>query len=616
MSAHAQQQHGQKHPSGIFRFLGSDWETYAKLASFLKPYRFRLALGLLAGIGYAACNSGIILLVRTITDTAFHGKFSQSDLLKGAGMGQGGGVTEFLWMILPIPLVMILRGLLAYANVYNLTWVSLRALRDMRRRVFGHLMRQSLDFFGRSQSGRLLSRVLNDTQMAQESLVSIVGELVKQPLTAIGVIAVLLRIDWKFCLFAFVLFPLFLLPVIIYGRRVRKAARAVQNEAGVMAVILQESFAGIRVIKSFAREAFQLRLFDKSSDEQFRSGMKVKKSTAIVQPMMESVSACGVALALVYVHYSHLSIGSFIALLMGMFLLYDPIKNLSRIHVVLQNCLGAATSTLELLDTKPSIHDLPGAMPLETTRGHLAFEGVNFSYGTTGTHGEEGGNAVTGISLVIEPGMKVALVGSSGAGKSTLLALLLRFYDPQQGRILIDGRDLRDLTLLSLREQIGIVTQESFLFHDSIYENIRFGRLDATKAEIEEAARLAHAHDFIMAQPHGYETIVGDKGCLLSGGQQQRLAIARALLKAAPVLLLDEATSALDSESEKMIQDALEKLSRGRTVIAIAHRLSTVLGSDMIVVMDHGRIVATGTHAELLNSSEVYTNLYRLQFSH
>lgn len=616
MSAHAQQQHGQKHRSGIFRFLGSDWETYAKLASFLKPYRFRLALGLLAGIGYAACNSGIILLVRTITDTAFHGKFSQSDLLKGAGMGQGGGVTEFLWMILPIPLVMILRGLLAYANVYNLTWVSLRALRDMRRRVFGHLMRQSLDFFGRSQSGRLLSRVLNDTQMAQESLVSIVGELVKQPLTAIGVIAVLLRIDWKFCLFAFVLFPLFLLPVIIYGRRVRKAARAVQNEAGVMAVILQESFAGIRVIKSFAREAFQLRLFDKSSDEQFRSGMKVKKSTAIVQPMMESVSACGVALALVYVHYSHLSIGSFIALLMGMFLLYDPIKNLSRIHVVLQNCLGAATSTLELLDTKPSIHDLPGAMPLETTRGHLAFEGVNFSYGTTGTHGEEGGNAVTGISLVIEPGMKVALVGSSGAGKSTLLALLLRFYDPQQGRILIDGRDLRDLTLLSLREQIGIVTQESFLFHDSIYENIRFGRLDATKAEIEEAARLAHAHDFIMAQPHGYETVVGDKGCLLSGGQQQRLAIARALLKAAPVLLLDEATSALDSESEKMIQDALEKLSRGRTVIAIAHRLSTVLGSDMIVVMDHGRIVATGTHAELLNSSEVYTNLYRLQFSH
>jgi len=326
--------------AGLFRLLGKDWAIYGKLASFLKPYRLRLGLGLLAGVGYAACNSGILLLVRKITDTAFHGKFDQASLLQGAAAGQGGSVTDFLWMILPIPVVMILRGALAYANNYSLTWVSLRALRDMRRRVFGHLMRQSLDFYGRSQSGRLLSRVLNDTQMAQESLVSIVGELVKQPLTAIGVVAVLFRIDWRFCLFAFVLFPLFLLPVIFYGRRVRKAAKAVQNEAGVMSVILQESFAGIRVIKSFAREAFQLRLFDKSSDEQFRSGMKVKKSTAIVQPMMESVSACGVALALVYVDYSHLSIGSFIALLMGMFLLYDPIKNLSRIHVVLQNCLG------------------------------------------------------------------------------------------------------------------------------------------------------------------------------------------------------------------------------------------------------------------------------------
>jgi subfamily B ATP-binding cassette protein MsbA len=217
---------------------------------------------------------------------------------------------------------------------------------------------------------------------------------------------------------------------------------------------------------------------------------------------------------------------------------------------------------------------------------------------------------------MIEPGKKVALVGASGAGKSTILSLLLRFYDPQQGRVLIDGNDLRDLTLDSLREQIGIVTQESFLFHDSIYENIRFGRLDSTREEIVQAAKLAYAHDFIMAQPHGYETVVGDKGCLLSGGQQQRLAIARALLKAAPVLLLDEATSALDSESEKMIQSALESLSEGRTVIAIAHRLSTVLGSDMIIVMDQGRIVATGTHAELLNSSELYSNLYRLQFTH
>jgi len=599
-----------------FNYLPESWGPFQELVAYLAPYKQRVALGLLAGIGFAAVNSSMLLLIRWIGDTAFQGKFNQADMMKGATIGQGPKIDAFLWMALLIPGVMILRSLLSYANVYCLTWVSLRALRDMRRRVFGHLMGQSLDFFNKSQSGRLLSRVLNDTMVAQQSMVTIVGDLVKQPLTAVGAIIVLLHIDWKFTLLSLVLFPICLVPVIVYGRRVRKASRAMQNEAGVMAVILQESFAGIRVIKSFARETFQLRLFDKSSEEQFRSSMNASKSGAIVQPMIETVSAFGVSLALFYVYFSHLSVGSFIALLGGMFLLYDPIKNISKIHVTIQNCLGAATSIIELLATRPTIHDLPGARNLGPVRGHLALEGVNFSYGIPSANGAMAENAVTGLSLVIEPGMKVALVGASGAGKSTILALLLRFYDPQQGRVMIDGNDLRELTLDSLREQIGIVTQESFLFHDTIYENIRFGRLNATKEEIEEAARLAYAHDFILAQPNGYETLVGDKGCLLSGGQQQRLAIARALLKAAPVLLLDEATSALDSESEKMIQSALESLSKGRTVIAIAHRLSTVLGSDMIVVMDQGQIVETGTHAELLNSSEVYSNLYRLQFNH
>ena len=567
-------------------------------------------MGLAAGIGFAAVNSGMLLIIRHIGDTAFQGHFNQADMLKGVTKGQGPSMDAFIWMALMIPGVMILRSLLSYANVYCLTWVSLRALRDMRRRVFANLMDQSMDFFNKSQSGRLLSRVLNDTLVAQESVVQIVGDLVKQPLTALGAILALLYIDWKFTILSLVLFPTCLVPVIIYGRRVRKAAKGMQNETGVMAVILQESFAGIRVIKSFSREGFQTGLFDRSSDEQFRMAMNARKSSAIVQPMIETVSAFGVSLALFYVYFSHLSVGSFIALLGGMFLLYDPIKNISKIHVSIQNCMGAATSILELLASAPTIRDLPSAASLDQTRGRLAFENVSFSYGIGSDHG----NALTEINLQIEPGMKVALVGASGAGKSTILSLLLRFYDPQSGRVLIDGRDLRDLTIHSLRDQIGIVTQESFLFHDTIRENIRFGRLDATHDEIEEAARLAHAHEFIMAQPQGYETIVGDKGCMLSGGQQQRISIARALLKGAPILLLDEATSALDSESEKMIQDALEKLAKGRTVIAIAHRLSTILGSDMIVVMDQGRIVATGTHAELLLSSEHYGNLYSLQF--
>jgi ATP-binding cassette, subfamily B, bacterial MsbA len=576
----------------------------------LAPYKVRLGLGLAAGIGFAAVNSGMLLIIRHIGDTAFQGHFNQADMLMGATKGQGPSMDAFIWMALMIPGVMILRSLLSYANVYCLTWVSLRALRDMRRRVFGHLMGQSIEFFNKSQSGRLLSRVLNDTLVAQESVVQIVGDLVKQPLTALGAIMALLYIDWKFTLLSLVLFPTCLVPVIIYGRRVRKAAKGMQNETGVMAVILQESFAGIRVIKSFSREKFQTDLFDRSSDEQFRMAMNARKSSAIVQPMIETVSAFGVSLALFYVYFSHLSVGSFIALLGGMFLLYDPIKNISKIHVTIQNCMGAATSILELLATKPSVLDQPSALSLKTTNGRLAFENVSFAYDTKGDHG----NALSDINLLIEPGSKVALVGASGAGKTTILSLLLRFYDPQAGRVLMDGQDLRGITLLSLRDQIGIVTQESFLFHDTILENIRFGRLDATDAEIEVAARLAHAHEFIMAQPQGYQTLVGDKGCMLSGGQQQRISIARALLKGAPILLLDEATSALDSESEKMIQDALEKLSEGRTVIAIAHRLSTILGSDMIVVMDQGRIVATGTHAELLKCSEHYAKLYSLQF--
>jgi len=590
--------------------LPERWETMRALIAFLAPYKLRLALGLLAGVGFAAVNSSLLLIIRHIGDTAFQGRFTQADMLKGVTRGQGPSLDSFLWMALLIPAVMIIRSLFSYANVYCLTWVSLRALRDMRRRVFASLMGQSMDFFNKSQSGRLLSRVLNDTGVAQESVVQIVGDLVKQPLTAIGAVSALLYIDWKFTLLSLLLFPVCIVPVVFYGRRVRKAARAMQNEAGVMAVILQESFAGIRVIKSFSREDYQLSQFDKSSDEQFGIAIKVRKSAAIVQPMIETVSAVGVSLALFYVYFSHLTVGSFIALLGGMFLLYDPIKNISKIHVSIQNCMGAALSILELLATKPTIRDRTGAIALQKTQGRLALEKVSFSYDASGRHG----NALSEINLVIEPGTKVALVGSSGAGKSTILSLLLRFYDPQGGRVLIDGRDLRDITLHSLREQVGIVTQESFLFHDTIAENIRFGRLNASHAEIEGAARLAHAHDFIMAQPNGYETIVGDKGCLISGGQQQRLSIARALLKDAPILLLDEATSALDSESEKMIQDALDKLSKGRTVVAIAHRLSTILGSDMIVVMDHGRIVATGTHAELLNTSEHYTKLYSLQF--
>ena len=337
--------------------------------------------------------------------------------------------------------------------------------------------------------------------------------------------------------------------------------------------------------------------------------MRMIRSMEAVGPMVEIIAAAGVGLALLYVYTVNLSAGRFFGLISGIFILYEPIKTLSKIHIVMQRSVSATTEIFRILDLEPAVQDAPNAVELTSSGGRIDFENVTFRYANTVT------DAVSNLNLHIEPGRTYALVGASGAGKSTILSLILRLYDPTSGAVKIDGRDLRMVTQKSLREQIGLVTQETFLFHDTIFKNIQFGRLDATPEEIYEAAHTAFAHDFIMAQPHGYETIIGDKGCLLSGGQQQRLAIARAVLKNAPILLLDEATSSLDSESEKQIQKALAKLAAGRTVIAIAHRLSTVLSADQIVVMDYGRIKEIGTHAELLEKSGYYRRLYDHQFN-
>ncbi|HET6887170.1 MAG TPA: ATP-binding cassette domain-containing protein, partial [Candidatus Udaeobacter sp.] len=317
----------------------------------------------------------------------------------------------------------------------------------------------------------------------------------------------------------------------------------------------------------------------------------------------------GVGIALLYVYSANLSVGRFFGLISGIFILYDPIKTLSRIHLVMQRSIAATSSIFSLLDSEPTVQDAPNAVALSSSQGRIDFEDVTFRYANTVT------DAISNLTLHIEPGKTYALVGASGAGKSTILSLILRLYDPTSGAVKIDGRDLRSVTQKSLRGRIGLVTQETFLFHDTIFSNIQFGRLEATPEEVREAARAAYAHDFITAQPKGYQTVIGDKGCLLSGGQQQRLAIARAVLKNAPILLLDEATSSLDSESEQQIQRALAELATGRTVIAIAHRLSTVLSADQIIVMDGGRIKEIGTHAELLEKSGYYRRLYDHQFN-
>jgi ATP-binding cassette, subfamily B, bacterial MsbA len=588
------------------------WKPYLRLLHWMRPYKTRFFLGLGCGI-LAGVSSGLIpLVIKTAGEPLMEAGAKMptgSEVLEGGLDKAGPDIEGVIWISLLIPAVMIARGVFSYLNSYFLAWVSLRVLRDIRTGLFAHLMSQSLEFFNREKAGKLMSRVMNDTKVAQNALTSISGNIIKDPIAVITGVAVLVMIDWKFSLTTLVLFPICIIPVVVFGRKVRQAGRAEEREAAQMSIILQETFAGIRVIKSFAREGYQTRQFGDSSDEQCRNSLRVRRASDVVQPLIESVSALGVVLAMAYVHVQGISFVKFAALCSGIFLLYNPVKTLSRIPMLMQKCLVSAENIFQIMETKPAIADAPDAVKLERCEGAITLDRVTFSYG-------EGDPALRDVSLEIQPGRKYALVGASGAGKSTILSLIMRFYDPDAGTVSLDGHDLRRLAQGPMRGNIGMVTQETFLFHDTIAENIRYGRLDATREEIVAAAKSAFAHDFIEAQPDGYDTVVGDKGCMLSGGQQQRLAIARALLKNAPVLLLDEATSALDSESERMIQAALERLSEGRTVVAIAHRLSTVLNSDCIVVMDHGRIAATGRHEELLESSELYRSLYELQFHH
>lgn len=596
----------------------SFWQTlraasgpYRRLYGYVKPYKARFITGLALGLAYGGVNSLFPLAIARVTSTIFHG-VAPNPMAVRHNLGvldTGPKINSIILICLAIPAIMTLRSLCSYGSTYCMQWVSNRVVTDIRSQLFSKMVRNSMDFFNKARSGFLMSLITNNTRVMQMALTTVGSDVFKQPITIVGAITVLLMMDWKFTLVTLILFPACLLPLRVYGKRARKAVQNEQVGMAEMVVTMQETFAGIRVIKSFAREAHQEKEFKRSNQQQFSQMMRIIRSLEAVGPLVETMAAIGVGMALLYVYAANLSVGRFFGLISGIFILYDPIKTLSRIHLVMQRSIAATTSIFALLDSKPTVQDAPDAVVLRSSQGRIDFEDVTFRYANTVT------DAISNLTLHLEPGKTHALVGASGAGKSTILSLILRLYDPTAGAVRIDGRDLRSVTQKSLREQIGLVTQETFLFHDTIFTNIQFGRLDATPEEIREAARAAYAHDFIMAQPKGYETVIGDKGCLLSGGQQQRLAIARAMLKNAPILLLDEATSSLDSESEKQIQKALAELSTGRTVIAIAHRLSTVLSADQIIVMDNGRIKEIGTHAELLEKSGYYRRLYDHQFN-
>ena len=460
------------------------WKPYKRLYTYVGPYKWRFILGLALGFLFGVTQGCLPLVLQKVTSTIFHGAAPKATDLthRSELLSAGGSVKSIVFICLLIPAVMTLRSLMGYGNAFYMNWVSHRVVTDIRNQLFAKIVGQSMDFFNRMRAGILMSRITNDTLAMQAALSQVSSDAFKQPVSIILGIAVLLYMDWKFTLATLFLFPSCIVPIQIFGRRARQAVQSQQENVGQMVVTMQETFAGIRVVKSFAREDHQVKSFSRSTMLQFRHTMRMVKSTELTGPLIEILAAMGVGMALLYVYIANLSAGRFLALIGGIFILYDPIKTLSKMHIVLQRSVAATVGIFGILDTPSAIQDSPDAQSLDSCDGRIDFQNVTFRYTGTST------DAVKNLNLQIERGKSYALVGASGAGKSTILSLILRLYDPTSGLVRVDGHDLRRLTQQSLREQIGLVTQDTFLFHDTIYNNILFGRLDATREEVYAAA--------------------------------------------------------------------------------------------------------------------------------
>ena len=568
---------------------------YRRLLVYLRPYWWpHFACAIVCMVLFSATNGAMPFLIRHIFDDVFTNK------------------NLFALKVLPFVIVgvFLVRGVVGFGSTYLTEYVGQRIVADLRAALNDHIQHLSLSFFNRTPTGTIVSRITNDVALVRTALTDAVASLLKDASSLIILVVVAFYQDWFLSLIAFVAFPASVLPIIRLSKRLRSFAKKGQVSMGNMTVLLQETIQGNRVVKAFGMEAYEKQRFAEENDRLFRVFMKGTAIRAFTNPMMEVLAAFGIAGVVWYGGYSVIvggrTQGAFLAFLTALFLLYDPFKGLAKTNTTIQQAMGAAERVMELLDTATDVADRSGARQLDGVRQGVRFEDVSFRYD------EEW--VLRRIDLEIRRGEVVALVGMSGGGKSTLADLILRFYDVPEGRITVDGVDVREYTLASLRAQMAIVTQHTFLFNDTVRNNIAYGDIAKGMDAITAAAKAANAHGFIMELPEGYDTVIGELGVKLSGGQRQRLAIARALLKDAPILVLDEATSALDNESERLVQGALDRLMEHRTTLVIAHRLSTIRRADRIVVIVRGRILEQGTHEELLALNAEYRKLYDLQF--
>lgn len=570
--------------------------TFKRLLKYSRPYWWRIVISALASLLVGGMDSGFAYLSGPLLKQLFSSN------------------NHLLLQLLPLGIIAIflVRGLGRYINEYFIRTAGQLAIQDIRNELYRRTMGLGLGYFHRHQTGTLMSRVLNDVTMMQEGAANVITSLFRDGFGALFLLGVIFYLNWKLALIAFLVIPATVYPAQKIGRRIKKASRESQGRMGDLSSILQESFSGVKVIKAFGLEGREVGKFEAINREFYHFMRKGIKYEGLSVPVTEVLTSLGIAGVLWFGGYQVLRATmkpeALLSFLTAMVLLYNPIKKLNSTYNALQRSLGSAERVFEAIDEEPEIIDPPAPRELIRAGGNVSFRDVWFRYDADDEW------VLKEIILEARRGEVIALVGPSGGGKTTLVSLINRFYDASRGAVMIDGIDIRHFRLRDLLNQIALVDQETILFNDTIANNIRYGKPDATDAEVEAAARAAFAHDFIMEMPDGYLTGIGDRGARLSGGQRQRLCIARAILKDAPVLILDEATSALDTESEQMVQNALNNLMSHRTTFVIAHRLSTVLNADRIVVIEQGEIVEQGSHDELIGRGGLYKKLYDMQF--